>query len=75
MPSGMPVLWARHLAADPDFVGLLAIQMVQNSPESVAAGIRDDPAQLIRDAGLDPAGFDVEGSRTSAEPPQGSPTQ
>jgi hypothetical protein len=73
LPSGMPVSWARELAANPDFFESLVAQLIQNSPENVAAGFRENPAMIIRDAGLDPARFDVEGVRRRVAHLRGAP--
>jgi hypothetical protein len=61
LPSGMPRSWARRLATDPEYFEQLVASLIQDAPEQRAAAFRDDPAMVLRDAGLDPARFDVDG--------------
>jgi hypothetical protein len=64
LPSGMPRSWARQLASDPNFFEHLVCSLIMDGPESSAAVLRNDPAMVLRDAGLDPAVYDVEGVKS-----------
>jgi hypothetical protein len=61
LPSGMPRAWAHRLATEPEYFEQLVRRLILCSPEQHAAVLCDDPAKVLRDAGLDPARFDVDG--------------
>jgi hypothetical protein len=63
LPSGMPRKWAERIAREPNYLENLIRQLITEGNEVTAERFRNDPAAFVRDAGLNPADFDIEGIR------------
>jgi hypothetical protein len=63
LPSGMPRKWAERLAREPAYLEDVVRGLITMHDEKTAERFRNDPAIVVRDAGLDPAEFDIAGVR------------